>query len=35
LEELGGIKTVFAGYSNGIIRKWDLYSGNCILHIQT
>lgn len=27
--------TFFGGYADGSIRKWNLKSNNCILHIQT
>jgi len=29
------IVNVWAGYSDGSIRKWDLTAGECLLHIQT
>eukprot|EP00347_Sterkiella_histriomuscorum_P013585 403364154 len=28
------VNQLFAGYSDSSIRKWDLISGNCILHFQ-
>lgn len=32
--EKGVVKTLFAGYSDSSIRKWDLQTGNSILHFQ-
>lgn len=29
-----GLKTLFAGYSDSSIRKWDLLSGSSVLHFQ-
>jgi WD40 repeat protein len=28
-------KFIFSGYADGSIRKWEILSGNCVLHIQT
>ena len=30
----GDLKVLYAGYSDSSIRKWDLQSGNSILHFQ-
>ena len=26
------VKTLFSGYADSSIRKWDLTTGNCVLH---
>jgi len=33
-EELGPIQHLYAGYANGSIKRWDVYQGNCTLHIE-
>ena len=34
VEDLGGASHAYAGYADGTIKKWDLSSGNCILHVE-
>ena len=33
-EDIGGASYVYAGYADGSIKKWELKSGNCTLHIE-
>jgi len=34
LEVTSDQKYIFAGYSDSSIRKWELETGNCVLHFQ-
>jgi len=34
-EEDHGVKSVYAGYSDGALKKWDVDTGNSVLHIET
>jgi len=33
-QDIGPIVELFAGYSDGTIKLWNLKSGNCTLHIE-
>ena len=32
--EIGGASHAYAGYADGTLRKWELATGNCTLHIE-
>lgn len=34
LEVTADGKHVYAGYADSSVRKWELDSGNCVLHLQ-
>ena len=31
---MGPVSHVFAGYADGTIKKWEVKTGNCVLHID-
>ena len=33
-QDLGRVTHLFSGYADGTLKKWDIHSGNCSLHIQ-
>lgn len=33
-EDLGPVSHLIAGYADGTIKKWEIKTGNCVLHIE-